>query len=184
MLRLGSGDAIEKLKAQRSDENIRSVNTKVEVNPNGNGVESDVNIDFEKDVNLIEEVFYINKIERRRIERTNEIKFFRADVEFANGIQKSFIVPSYVKFYSSRRGIWVPVEFIRNRDILLDYTGRIVKIADTVQIEDFVMTDYYSIKAAYEVSSEDTSFKDMNFYLNGILANISYNNFNKREEDK
>lgn len=86
-------------------------------------------------------------------------------------------------------GIFIPVEYVRNRDILLDYSGNIVKIDDTVLNEDFKMTDFYNINTVYEIEEYDLNdymkvLSECNFYLNGVLTNIPYNNFQiqKKEE--
>ena len=131
--------------------------------------------------------FNINEINRRKIERTNEIKFYDVKIEFCTGIVKEFTVPSYVKFYSSQRGIFVPVEYVRNRDILLDYTGNIAKINDTVLNESFKMTDFYNMNVVYDIEEYDLNEymkvpSECNFYLNGVLTNTPYNNFQKKED--
>lgn len=179
-------DAIEKLKKDATD--ISSQNTQITIT-NVSELQNPRSINLDN-VILNHLPIQILKIERKRIERTNEIKFFKATVDFSNGNQKTFIVPSFVKFYSSRRGAFIPIEFIRNRDILLDYTGNIVKIADAEPV-DFEMTDFYNINVAYntieinEKEDAENNIKHLNenynFYLNGILANISYNNFQKKD---
>lgn len=65
-----------------------------------------------------------------------------------------------------------------------------VKIADTEQV-DFKMTDFYNINVIYEVNDVDVEDdvnnnrrhlnESCNFYLNGILSNVSYNNFQKKD---
>ena len=79
---------------------------------------------------------------------------------------------------------YIPVEFLKSRDILLDVSGRMVKIEDAEVIEDFEMTNYYNIKVAYEKDENNETQKIwFNFYLNGILANVSYNNFQKKDKE-
>ena len=138
------------------------------------------NVEFEHNlVNVI-------SISCKKIEKTNDLKFFKVNVEFSTGTTKEFVVPSYVKFYSLFRGLFVPVEFVRNKDILIDYSGNIVKVEDTIPIPDFKMTNFYSIIAKYEVPTNidlneySKRLNDCNFYLNGILTTISYNNFQKK----
>ena len=76
------------------------------------------------------------------------------------------------------------MEFLKSRDILLDVSGRMVKIEDAEVIEDFEMTNYYNIKVAYENDENNETQKIwFNFYLNGILANVSYNNFQKKDKE-
>ena len=117
---------------------------------------------------------YINNIEKKKIGETNELKFYRLHVEFSTGIVKDLIVPSYVKFYSSHKGMFIAVEHLKSRDILVDQSFKMVKVEDAEEITDYQMPEeYWNIKVAYD---ED---EGMNFYLDGILANVSYNNFNK-----
>lgn len=130
----------------------------------------------------------ITNIRKRPIEKTNDgIKFFKVSFEFRNTKIKTFIVPSFVKFYSSKTASFVPVEYLKSRHILLDYEGNMVKAADAQLVDDFKMTDYYNIKVVYELDEADFD-KDnkpkkctCNFYLNGVLANVSYNNFQMKE---
>lgn len=117
---------------------------------------------------------YINNIEKKKIGETNELKFYKLHVEFSTGLTKDLIVPSYVKFYSSHKGMFIAVEHLKSRDILVDYSFNSIKIEDSEEVNDYQMPEeYWNIKVAYD---ED---EGMNFYLDGILANVSYNNFNK-----
>lgn len=136
-------------------------------------------------IDVKNDVFSIINIQKNHIIKTNDIKFFKIKFTFANENVKEFIVPSFVKFYSSRIGLFVPAEFIKSRHILLDYTGNMVKATDAELVENFVMTDYYSIKTAYELDDSDENNElSCNFYLNGILANISYNNFKMKDDSE
>ena len=70
--------------------------------------------------------------------------------------------------------MFIAVEHLKSRDILVDYSFKMVKVEDAEEIKDYQMPEeYWNIKVAYD---ED---EGMNFYLDGILANVSYNNFNK-----
>ena len=174
---------IEKMK--KDGNSIKSLNTRVFIDvekSNAMGRTFDP-----RSVKLAHEDCIVTKIARKPIEKTNDIKFFNVHLEFSTGREIQFVLPSYVKFYSSKRNMFVPVEFVRNRDILLDYTGNIVKVDDTSLIENFKMSDFYNIHVLYNVigNQQEDSMKilnEYNFYLNGVLTNISYNNFQKREE--
>lgn len=162
-------DAIKKIK----NSTIFSLNTTV-------NAENDFNNRFEHDS------LQIAKIDRKNIEKTNDLKFFNVVVEFSNCLTRSFIVPSYVKFYSLTRNAFTAIENIKNRDVLVDYTGQIVKILDPELVPDFEMTDFYNIITIYNsVEQNEHSNKkstgDYNFYLNGILSSVSYNNFQKKD---
>ena len=173
--------AMKKLK-EKSDESIQSLNTIVTAEYK----DPEKKI-FEKAC-YDHDTFTISSIERKKIEKTNDIKFYNVRIEFSTGIIKEFVVPSFIKFYSSQRGIFIPVEYARNKDILLDYTGNIAKIDDAVLNESFKMTDFYSINTTYELDeSPDLNeymkiLNECNFYLNGILTNIPYNNFQKKDD--
>jgi len=176
--------AIDKIKSSNSS--IRSLNTRVFIDIER---QSAMGRTFDPlSVKLTHEDCTITKISKRPIEKTNDIKFFNVRLEFSTGNEKKFILPSYVKFYSSRRGMFIPVEFIRNRDILLDYTGNIVKVDDVEQITDVKLTEFYSIHTLYSIINNQFAednikiLNEYNFYLNGILTSISYNNFQKRED--
>lgn len=140
--------------------------------------------------NMIErqhDIVIINEVRRKKIEKTNEVKFFKVQVNFRNGNSDTMILPSYVKLFSAHTGNFIPVEFIRSRNLLLDSAGNYVKVYDTEQVEDFKMTDYYSYKVIYEV---DEKFVEngravpgiCNFYLNNLLCNIPFNNFQIKED--
>jgi hypothetical protein len=160
---------------------IKSYNTLVSI---PNEMENRKYIDDEY-ISITNGSYFINKIDRKPVEKTNELKYFRVELEFANGIKKSYVFPSFVKFYSMHKGTFIPVEFLKSRDLLYDYSGRMVKIEDSEEVKDFKLTDYYNIKIAYERDIENIEEKTIwfNFYLNGVLANVSYNNFQIKEKD-
>ncbi len=174
-------DIVKKFKNNKqNDQKIRTLNTYITANYK----ETDKRT-FE-DAILEYDTFTITNIDRKKIENTNEIKFYDIKLEFSTGIIKKFVVPSYVKFYSSHRGLFIPAEYVRNRDILIDYTGNMVKIDDAKLNESFTMTDFYSITVNYDIADFDLNdyqkrLSDSNFYLNGVLTNISYNNFQKKD---
>lgn len=89
-------DAMKRFK-RKSDESLQSMNAMIFVTYKE--VEKK---NFEK-ANIEYSVFNITDIERKKIEKTNDIKFYNVRLEFATGIIKKFVVPSYVKFYSSQR---------------------------------------------------------------------------------
>ena len=179
MFEVNVKDAIEKLNTEGVDY-IKTINTLVSIPEE---MENRKYVEPEY-ITITNGTYFINKIEEKQIEKTNELKFFKIDFEFYNGIKKSYIIPSFVKFYSSHKGQFIQVEFLKSRDILLDVSGRMVKIEDAEVIEDFEMTNYYNIKVAYEKDENNETQKIwFNFYLNGILANVSYNNFQKKDKE-
>ena len=179
MFEVNVKDAIKKLNTEGIDY-IKTINTLVSIPEE---MENRKYVEPEY-ITITNGTYFINKIEEKQIEKTNELKFFKIDFEFYNGIKKSYIIPSFVKFYASHKGQFIPVEFLKSRDILLDVSGRMVKIEDAEVIEDFEMTNYYNIKVAYEKDENNETQKIwFNFYLNGILANVSYNNFQKKDKE-
>lgn len=136
-------------------------------------------------------VSYINNVEKRVINDENlkyakeNLKFYRIEVEYADGRINELIVPSYVKFYSSHKGVFVPVEQLKNRDILFEIGDRMIKVSDAELVQDYeIPTEYYNIKVTFERQfEEDECVKEYpTLYINGILVNVAYNNFNKAFE--
>jgi len=99
---IGIEDAMKEVKSG----SLRSMNTTICVN-NYSEMQNPRTMDL-SNIDIDHDTFQITKIERKKIEKTNALKFFKASVEFANGIKKEFIVPSFVKFYSSKRRIIHP----------------------------------------------------------------------------
>lgn len=90
-------EAMKKLKSG----SLRSMNTTICVN-NYSEMQNPRTMDL-NNIDIDHDIFQIVKIERKKIEKTNALKFFKASVEFANGVRREFVVPSFVKFYSSKR---------------------------------------------------------------------------------
>jgi hypothetical protein len=173
-------DAIKKM--QNEDVNyLRSYNTLVTIPAE---MENKKYVE-EEFISISNGCYFVNKIERKHVEKTNDLRFFKLNVEFADGRTNTYIFPSFVKFYSMHKGTFIPVEFLKSRDLLYDYSGRMIKIEDAEEVKDFKLTDFYNIKIAYEKDIE--TFDDrkiwFNFYINGILANVSYNNFQIKDKD-
>lgn len=173
-------DAIKKM--QNEDVSyIRSYNTLVtipEEMENKKYVENEY-------ISIFNGCYFVNKIDRKHVEKTNELRFFKLYVEFADGRSNTYVFPSFVKFYSMHKGTFIPVEFLKSRDLLYDYSGRMIKIEDAEEVTDFELTDFYNIKIAYEKDVETYDDRKIwfNFYINGILANVSYNNFQIKDKD-
>lgn len=171
-------------KKQDDERKFRSMNSIMIVNPDFVG-SRDIPDD---QIARQHDIVIINELRRRKIEKTNEMKFYKINLVFRNGNTSSMIVPSYVKIYSAHTGTFIPVEFIRSRNLLIDAAGNYVKTSDAEQVEDFKLTDYYSYKVIYEV---DEKFVEnghaypgiCNFYLNNLLCNIPYNNFQIKDTE-
>ena len=139
-------------------------------------------------IEIVDDVSYINNIEKREINDENfnflkeNIKFYRIHIEYSDGRKADFDVPSYVKFYSMHKGQFVPVEQLKSRDILMDYAKRMVKVEDAVVVNSVDLDkEYYNIKVTFERQfDEEENVKEYpNLYINGVLVNIAYMNFNK-----
>lgn len=128
----------------------------------------------EKIITYNHDIDFITSIKQEDVHNTNNIKYFKIIAKYYNNIQLEFILPGYVKFYSKTIKNYVPVEFVKKSDMLIDYQGYNVQIISNEPIE-FEATKYYSIQLN---SSADITVP---FYLNGILSYISYNNFNIKE---
>lgn len=172
---------------ERKIEFVRTMNTNVMVDE---GVELTKYVRPEY-IHVNHGVSYINNIEKRVINEENlkyakaNLKFYRIEVEYADGRINEMIVPSYVKFYSSHKGVFVPVEQLKNRDILLELGDKMVKVNDAELIENYdIPNEYFNIKVTFErqFDEEDCIKEYPSLYINGILVNVAYNNFNKSFE--
>ena len=128
-------------------------------------------------IEIKHETSYINNIEKRIINEENlkylkeNIKFYNISLEFYTGKIMNLTVPSYVKFYSMHKGVFLPVEQLKNRDILMQLGGRMVKVSDAELAEDYeIPNEYYNIKVTFDRQFDEED---------GILVNVAYMNFNK-----
>ena len=159
----------------------------------GTTVKIDESLEFNKYVKpeLIEmnhNISYINNIEKRIINKENmkylkeNIKFYNISVEYSDGRKMDLTVPSYVKFYSMHKGSFIPVEQLKNRDILMSLGEKMVKVNDSELALNYDLpNEYYNIKVTFERQyEEEENIKEYpSLYLNGILVNVAYMNFNK-----
>ena len=133
----------------------------------------------EKVIKFNTDIAYITQCERKEIVKTNNIRYFKIHMKyFPSEKEFDIILPSYVKLFSRTAKSYVPAEFIRKSDILVDYTGNIVQVFTNEQIFDFEPTEYYSLKL-----NVNNSKTPITFYVAGIFANVCYNDFNLKEED-
>lgn len=170
--------------SERSIEFVRTLNTTVNVSED---MELTKYVKPEY-ININHNVSYINNVEKRVMNDTNQnyvkenLKFYKIEVEYSDGRINTMIVPSYVKFYSMHKGAFIPVEQLKNRDILCEVGERMVKVSDAELVEHYEMPmEYYNIKVTFERQfDEDECIKEYpNLYINGILVNVAYYNFNK-----
>ena len=177
---------------EKKIEFIRTMNTTVDVDiPSSLEYSKYIPSDY---IQINHGVSYINSIEKRTINEVNmnlvknALKFYKIEVEYGDGRVKELIVPSYVKFYSMHKGEFTPVEQLKNRDILYEIGDRMVKVSDAELVENYeIPKEYYNIKVTFERQFEDDEVKESpkypNLYINGILVNVAYYNFNKSIEE-
>ena len=144
-------------------------------------------------IHMKHDISYINNIEKRIINEENmkylkeNIKFYNISLEFADGRTMDLTVPSYVKFYSMHKGIFIPVEQLKNRDILMENNKKMIKVSDAELATDYNLpNEYYNIKVTFDRQfDEEENVKEYpSLYLNGILVNVAYMNFNKSFDDQ
>lgn len=128
----------------------------------------------EKIITYSHDIDFITELTKNEVGNTNNIRYFKVIAKYYNNKEFEFVVPGYVKFYSKTIKNYVPVEFVKKSDMLIDYQGYNVQITSNEPVE-FKATEYYSIQIN---SPADVVVP---FYLNGILSYISYNNFNIKE---
>ena len=90
MFEVNVKDAIEKLNTEGVDY-IKTINTLVSIPEE---MENRKYVEPEY-ITITNGTYFINKIEEKQIEKTNELKFFKIDFEFYNGIKKSYIILSF-----------------------------------------------------------------------------------------
>ena len=169
---------------EKKVEFIKTMNTTVFVN-DPNEMSKYVKPEY---IDMKHDISYINNIEKRIINEENKkylkenIKFYNISLEFCSGKKMNLTVPSYVKFYSMHKGAFLPVEQLKNRDILMEIGGRMIKVDDAELASDYeIPNEYYNIKVTFDRRyDEDEGIKEYpNLYLNGILVSVAYMNFNK-----
>lgn len=123
------------------------------------------------------DISYISKITKDTITNPNDIKYYKVSIKyFPTEKTADIILPSYVKLFSRSAKSYVPVEYIRKSDILTDYKNNVVQVFETVEVEDFKPTEFYSIK----VNSNNDKYP-ITFYVYGIFANIFYQDLKNEE---
>ena len=122
-------------------------------------------------------ISYLNKIYKKTITEFNkDIKYWQILFKFYNDISIEFLVPGFVKFYSLNNEKFVPVEYMKKSDILTDYKGDMVQVVKKTELTDIDLTneEYYS----FLINCNNYDY-NLQFYLNGILASIPYNPYDK-----
>lgn len=126
-------------------------------------------------INYNYDIAYINKITTNKITNFNkEIKYWNIKFKYYNDTPIEFLVPGFVKFWSQNNKNFVPVEFMKKSDILIDYKGDMVQVVKKTELPDIDLTntDFYGI----QINCANDNYMSQ-FYLNNILTSISYNNY-------
>ena len=121
------------------------------------------------------DISYITKLTKQNITNTNDIKYYEIIVKFYNEKEITFIFPGYVKLFSKTAKNFIPVEFIKKTDVLVDYQGYNIYVLAN-NFVNFEPTEYYNIQI-------NSNTENAPFYVNGILSYVYYNNFQKLEEN-
>lgn len=124
------------------------------------------------------EYSFLNKIIKNKITKINpDVKYWEITFKFYTDRSITFLVPGFVKFYSLNKGAFVPVEFMKKSDLLVDTQGRMVQVVKKVEMtgEEALTLNEDEYYGFYINSSSNNYF--FQFYFNEILAMISYNNY-------
>lgn len=141
------------------------------------------------------QVFTLNKIYKNICKETmkeqmfgdvikSSVKYFDLTVKYFNDIRRTFLVPGFVKFFSKTTKTFVPIEFLKKTDLLVDHALRDVQMVQKKERTDFSMIgkDYYSFTIFADEPQKNDMKEDIHtygnqFYLNQILAMAYFYNY-------
>ena len=127
----------------------------------------------EKIIKYTTDVVAITNCIRKSVGKTHNVRYFKILVKFyPTEKEVELILPSYSKLFSRTAKSYIPAEYVRKSDILIDYTGNIVQVISNEQIEDYKPTEYYSLTL-----NTGASKNPITFYINGIFGNVCYNDY-------
>lgn len=124
------------------------------------------------------EYCFINKITKKPIQYVNSnIKYWWVTFKFASDNSIRVLVPGFVKFYSLNNMSFVPVEFMKKSDLLVDTQERMVQVINKEEVTaeealELNKDEYYNII----INSNNDNYM-LQFYFNDILSSITYNNY-------
>jgi hypothetical protein len=124
------------------------------------------------------EYCFINKINKKPIQFVKpEVKYWYITFKFSTEKTIRVLVPGFVKFYSINSMSFVPVEFMKKSDLLVDTAERMVQVVAKEEVNgseelEIGKDEYYNII----VNSNNDNYM-MQFYFNDILSCITYNNY-------
>lgn len=141
----------------------------------------------DKLINIKTDLSFITAINRFNItKKPDNVKYFKIHVKFfPNEKEVDLIVPSFIKFFSKSARAYIPAEYIRKSDILIDYQGWNVQVFENEEITDYKLPgEYYHISIN---TNNDHYF--VTFYYDGIFAAastypVSYEDAPNKENDE
>lgn len=116
---------------------------------------------------LVNRIVYIGRVKTNSDVADSDTKYYDLTVRFANEKEKTLVVPDYIKFYSWNSGFFIPVNLLRSRHLLKDYAWQNVRVVSVEEHPDYAVKEYYCIR----INGVP------NFYIDGILANVSEHEF-------
>ena len=133
---------------------------------------------FMKCTHDLNNISLVSNFVKKPIVKTYDLEYYKLTVRYCNGIEESMIVPTYVRFYSTILQSFINVKFLKTaKDVLLDYTNDLVQIISVDKVEDFNPTEYYQFQVMMDSPRG-------NFFLNGLLVTIPFNNFELSDKDE
>lgn len=150
-----------------SDKPIRSMYSMPETCENPKGVG--------KIVKYTHDINYITKINKNKITSNNVINYHELVIRFNDNKEYTFIFPSYVKLFSRTTKTFVPVEYVKKSDMLIDWKNLTAQVLSNNPV-NFTPEEYYNIIINANDNNSST------FYINGLLSYVYYNNFKEKEK--
>lgn len=126
------------------------------------------------------EYCFINKINKKPITFINpNVKYWYITFKFHTEKTIRVLVPGFVKFYSLNNMAFVPVEFMKKSDLLVDTQEWMVQVLEKEEVTaeealELNKDEFYN----FTINSNSDNYM-LQFYFNDILASISYNNYDK-----
>ncbi len=124
------------------------------------------------------EYCFINKINKKPIQFVKpDVKYWYVTFKFSTEKTIRVLVPGFVKFYSTNSMSFVPVEFMKKSDLLVDTQEHMVQVVNKEEVIgsealELNKDEYYNII----INSNNDNYM-MQFYFNDILSCITYNNY-------
>jgi len=91
---------------------------------------------------------------------------------------KHILFHGFIRLFSKTTKSFVPIEFLKKTDLLVDYSGANIKMIKKEELPDYQIEnhEYYSLLVSTDPKLQETEYESQ-IYLNGILTAIPYYNF-------